>query len=114
METPTKEQVLELRKACEEFYAKYHLLKEQFEEAEKEYFSRLERFKTADYQLALVDGRLKRLPPSIERKEKKQPELTMAQLTEIAEKLGIKVTINEDQELEIDKEEFKEDKTLCV
>lgn len=98
----TKAQVDIARSDAESAYTKYHLLKEAADKAEKIYLEKLNTFKDLDYKLALVDGRLKKLPPSGEgRKEKKQPELTLEQIQSIAANLGIKITIEEeDHEIE--------------
>lgn len=88
----SKEHVLELQKEAEASYIAYLTTKDAYDKASEEYLKKSRRFKEADYQLALVDGRLKKIPSVGEKKEKKQPEITIEQLTEIAEKLGIQVS----------------------
>ena len=80
--------VSEARKVVEASFIKMSLLKDAFYKSEKDYIKKLEQFKTMDYELALKDGRFKKLPSQGERKEKKQPQLTLDQLKSIAEKLG--------------------------
>jgi len=96
--TPTQEQVNEARHEAEKLYTKYAILKDAYLKAEKEYLEKLNIFKKLDYQLAETDGRLKKIPPSGERKEKKQSELTLEQLKTIAAKLGVDITIEEPEE----------------
>ena len=75
-------------------YKKFSLLKDLYQKAEKDYFDKSKRFQSLDYQLALVDGRLKKIESHAnEKKEKKQPELTLDQLKDIAMKLGIQIPI---------------------
>ncbi|MBE3140252.1 MAG: hypothetical protein IMZ53_06685, partial [Thermoplasmata archaeon] len=62
-----------------------------------------------DYQLALTDGRLKKIPAQGEHKEKKQPELTLDQLKSIAETLGVNITIEEPQEVSEEVQELEEE-----
>lgn len=102
----TKEQVELLRKEAEVSYQKYSLLRDAYTKAESDYFKKSRRFQNLDHELALIDGRLKKIPSSGERKEKKQPELTLDQLKAIAEKLGFDLTkvdeIVENREEEVD------------
>ena len=116
MTAPSKEEVQELRKETELAYTKFHLLKEAYEKASVEYLKKSKNFQEADYQLALEDGRLKKLPAQGERKEKKQPELTIEQLRGIAAKLGIKIPDeDEDEEInELDENELIEDETIEI
>ena len=105
----TQEQVNEVRKEAEKAYTKFALLKDAYKKAEKEYLTKLNIFKKLDYELAEIDGRLKRIPPVAERKEKKQPELTLEQLQTIAAKLGVNITVEEATKELIIEEEIKEE-----
>jgi hypothetical protein len=89
----TKEEVDKARKESEEAYIKYANIKAIYIDAEKDWLKKSRRFKDFDYQLALTDGRYKKLPPIAERKPKKQPELTLEQLQAIAAKLGVNISI---------------------
>jgi hypothetical protein len=80
------------RKEAEEAYIKLSLLKDAFWKAESDYMRKVSRFRNFDYELAQTDGRLKKIPSSTQRKEKKQPELTLDQLKSIALKLGFDLT----------------------
>ena len=115
----SKEGVQELRKEAELAYTKFHLLKEAYEKASVEYLKKSKNFQEADYQLALEDGRLKKLPAQGERKEKKQPELTIEQLRGIAAKLGIKIPDadedeNEEEDDKLSENELIEDETIEI
>jgi hypothetical protein len=93
MEQPTQEQVNEARKLAECAYTKYHLLKDAYLKAESEYHNKLKTFKKLDYQLAEIDGRLKKIPSNASTKQNPvNPELTLQQLYSIAEKLGISIS----------------------
>jgi hypothetical protein len=96
----TKEQVDALQKEAEVAYQKLSLLKDAYYKAESEYIKKLNRFRELDHHLALIDGRLKKVPPGGERKVKKQPELTLEQLKTIAEKLGFDLTSVDEPEEE--------------
>jgi len=100
VDKPTVDQ---LRKEAEESWTKLSLLKDAFYKAESDYIKKLNKFKEADYELAKTDGRLKKLPPSesAKRKTQKQPELSLDQLKVIADKLGVKLTIEEGPDEEI-------------
>ena len=107
-----KETVDRTRKEAEESWTKMSLLKDAYLKAESDYIKKLSRFKNFDYELAQTDGRLKKIPSSTQRKEKKQPELTLEQLKSIAATLGVNITIeNEEPEpeedLEVEKDETK-------
>lgn len=96
-----KDLVCQAKKEAEVAWTKYSLLKDLYTKAENEYLEKRKRFEELDYQLALVDGRLKKLPPSGDgQKVKKQPELSLEQIKGIAEKLGVKLTIEEEPESE--------------
>jgi NADH dehydrogenase/NADH:ubiquinone oxidoreductase subunit G len=102
----TKEFVEGLRKEAETAYTKYLLLKDSTEKAEREYLKKSQRFRDLDYQLALVDGRLKKVQPKVETKKKKIPKLSLEQLREIAITLGVKIPVETlDEELEDDEEQ---------
>ena len=111
-----KETVDKAREEAEQAWTKFSLLKDAYIKAESDYIKKLSRFKNFDYELAQVDGRLKKVPPSGERKPKKQAELTLDQLKSIAATLGVNISVEEPEEefeeeiegeLEI-KEEVKE------
>ncbi len=91
-----KRQVDAARKEAEAAYLIYANLKATYKEAEKDWLKKSRRFKAFDYELAQTDGRLKKIPPGGERKEKKQPELSLEQLKEIATRLGVGITVEED------------------
>ena len=106
----SKEYVEGLRKEAEVARSKYLLLNDACVKAEKEYLKTLQRFKDLDYQLALVDGRLKKLDSaSSKKKEKKMPELSLDQIKSIANKLGINIPSNEDEEGESETLELVEE-----
>lgn len=90
-----KETVDRCRKESEEAYLIYSNLKEQYLEAERDWLKKSRRFRNFDYQLALTDGRLKKIPPGGEKKEKKAPELTLEQLQTIAAKLGVNISVDQ-------------------
>ncbi len=97
----TKEQVDVARKDAEQAWTKFSLLKEAFSKAESDYVRKVNHFHNIDHELALIDGRLKKIPSS------GQPELTLDQLKSIAEKLGFDLTevdetIEEREEEEVD------------
>lgn len=95
MQEFTQEKVNELRKEAEEAYLIYANLKEQYLSAERDWLKKSRRFKDADYKKALVDGRLRKIPPSMRKEDKKVPELTLEQLQSIAARLGINITVDE-------------------
>ena len=102
----SNEFVESLRKEAEIAYTKYLLLKDSANKAEKDYLKKSQRFRELDYQLALVDGRLKKVQPKVETKKKKMPELSLEQLREIAITLGVKIPVETlDEELEDDEEQ---------
>ena len=88
-----KETVAQARKESDEAYLIYTTLKIPYLKAEENWLKKLHRFKEFDYQLALVDGRFKRVSFGRKYKEKKPPELTMRQLKNIIEKLNIDIPI---------------------
>jgi hypothetical protein len=90
-----KETVERAKKESDEAYLIYSNMKEQYKAAEQDWLKKSRRFKDFDYKLALTDGRLKKIPPAGECKQKKTPELTLEQLRTIAEKLGVNITVDE-------------------
>ena len=104
-----KETVDRVRKEAEEAYLVYANLKETYIIAEADWLKKSRRFRSFDYELALTDGRLKKIPPG-GHKEKKQPELTLEQLKSIAMTLGVNITIEEpEEESEVIEDILKED-----
>lgn len=85
------------RKEAEAAYTKFALLKDAYLKAEDDYLHKSRKFQNFDYELAQTDGRLKKLPPQGQRKEKKPPELTVDQLRKIAATLGINIAVDEDE-----------------
>lgn len=106
-----KETVDAARKEAEDSYLIYANLKATYQEAEQDWLKKSRRFRDFDYQLALVDGRLKKIPPASDkvRKEKKQPELTLEQLKSIAATLGVNITIEEPEEISEEVRELEEE-----
>ena len=101
-----------VRVDAERAYIIYANLKKQFEEAQLTYIRLSRKFQDYDHCLALTDGRLKKIPPSTQRKPKKQPELTLEQLKSIAATLGVNITIEDEEpepeeELEVGEDEAK-------
>ena len=92
-----KETVAKARKESEEAYLVYANLKSTYLQAESDWLKKSRRFKDFDYQLALTDGRLKQIPSGEERKQKKQPELSLDQLKAIAEKLGVNISVETEE-----------------
>jgi len=103
-----KETVDRAMKEAEEAYTKMSLLKDAYLKAEKDYLKKGARFRNFDYELAQTDGRLKKVSPKGERKDKKQPELTLDQIKGIADKLGIKLTVETEEVIE-EVEELEEE-----
>ena len=107
----SKEFVESLRGEAEIAYTKYLLLKDSANKAEKDYLKKSQRFRELDYQLALVDGRLKKVQPKVETKKKKIPQLSLEQLKEVAAILGVKIPVEvhdeEIEELENQEPEFE-------
>ena len=88
------------QKEAEEAWLKLSILKDAYFKAEKDYLKKSSRFRNFDYELALTDGRLKKVAPSGERKVKKQPELTLEQIRTIAQNLGISINVEEEPDEE--------------
>jgi hypothetical protein len=103
-----KETVDIAQKEAELAYQKFSLLKDAYFKAEADYIKKNSRFRNFDYQLALTDGRLKKLPPQRTKKVKKQPELTIEQLRSIAEKLGFNLNDIEEPEEEMGEESVED------
>ena len=91
-----KETVDKAKKESDEAYLVYSNLKAQYQEAEKNWLKKSRRFQDFDYQLALTDGRFKKLPPAGECKQKKKPELSLDQIKTIAANLGINISVETD------------------
>ena len=87
------ETVNRCRKEADSAYIIYAEAKRIFIDAQADYLKKVRRFRNYDYELALTDGRLKKIPPSRVQKETKQPELTLEQLKAIANKLGVNISI---------------------
>lgn len=100
-----KETVDKAKKESDEAYLIYSNMKEQYKAAEQDWLKKSRRFKDFDYQLALTDGRLKKLPPAGECKQKKIPEFTLEQLRTIAERLGVNITVDEKVDEGVEKQE---------
>ena len=114
-----KETVDQAQKDAEVAWTKFSLLKDAYSKAESDYVRKVNKFHRLDHALALEDGRLKKLQPSdsSKRKPKKQPKLTLDQIKGIAEKLGIKLTIETfDEEIEglesVEPEEVESEETV--
>ena len=107
-----KETVDRTRKEAEKAWIKLSILKDAYFKAEAEYIKKLSRFRNFDYELALTDGRLKKIPARGERKQKKQPELTLEQIRYIANKLGVNISVENEEpeteeEMEVEEDEEK-------
>ena len=89
-----KETVAQARKETDEAYLIYATLKIPYLKAQENWLKKLHRFKEFDYQLALIDGRLKKIS-SKGKCKKPLLELTMEQLKNIIEKLDINTSIEE-------------------
>jgi len=85
-----QETVDQARKEAEEAYVIYAGLEKQYKAARDDYLKKSRRFYDYDHCLALTDGRLKKIPPS-QKKEKKPAVLTLEQIQNIADILGIKI-----------------------
>jgi hypothetical protein len=103
-----KETVDIAQKEAEEAWIKLSILKDAYIKANNDYLKKASRFRNFDYELALTDGRLKKLPPQGTKKVKKQPELTIEQLRSIAEKLGFNLNNIEEPEEEMDEESVED------
>ena len=106
-----KETVDQARKGAEEAWTKFSLLKDAFLKAETDYVKKVNRFRNFDYELAQIDGRLKKIPPTQKREPKKQPELTLDQLKTIAAKLGVNISVEEPEEESEEMQEMEEEIT---
>ena len=103
-----KETVDRCRKEAEAAYTIYHDAECIYLATQADYLKKSRRFRSFDYELALTDGRLKKIPSGRERREKKQPELTLEQLKSIALTLGVNITIEEPKENSEVEEDIKE------
>ena len=99
-----KETVERVRKEAEQAYLELANLRGQVKIAEDKYFKLSKRFQDFDHQLALVDGRLKKIPEHT-KKEKKPAVLTLEQIQNIAEILGIKIEDEDSEEKGEEKDE---------
>jgi len=88
-----RETVDRARREADNAFKRLQVLKPLYEAASRDYLKKSKVFRDLDYQLALEDGRLKKIPSLRERKEKKQPELTLEQLRTIAALVGVDITI---------------------
>ena len=93
--TVDKLAVSQAREVADQAYRVYSDLQDKCQEAEKDYAEKRKRFQALDYQLALTDGRLKKIP-SGQRGKIESSALTLDQITAIAKTLGIE--IGEDDE----------------
>ncbi|MBU2395678.1 MAG: hypothetical protein KKH70_20280 [Gammaproteobacteria bacterium] len=102
-----QETVNRCRREAEEAYIIFSDLRDKAAKAEEDYLKKSRRFSNFDYELAMTDGRFKRVK-AWEKNDKvvKQPEMTMEQLLHVAQILGIKLTVEEPAQLE---EEVSED-----
>ncbi len=111
----TRQEVDKAQVEAQESWTKMNVLEVAYEIAAKDYVHKLNRFKDLDYKLALTDGRYKIVPPAGERKEKKQPQLTLEQLKEIAAKLGFNLnetTVEESLDEETIEDLIKEEEII--
>lgn len=111
MSEVTQEQVNEMRREAELAYVTYSELKALCQSAEMDWLKKSRRFKDADYKLALVDGRLKKISSNQAKKETKPPVLTLEQLKNIATVLGVSITVDEPI---MESEEIMEDGTQDI
>jgi hypothetical protein len=93
----------ELQKTKHELYCEVKNAKSQLDLArqithEKEdIYNRLKaEFMKVDLELAMIDGRFKKVEDSKKKPKQSAPKLTQEQILEIAQKLGIQVQIEED------------------
>jgi hypothetical protein len=88
-----KETVDCLRKESEEAYKVLVNAREVYKLAENTYQKKNDRYMKADYELALVDGRLKKLPAHIPgmKGAPKPINLTLEQIRGIAKVLGVSI-----------------------
>jgi len=105
--------VYKAQKEAEDAWAHCKATEAIAKNALEEYHKKLRVYRQVDTQLAEEDGRLKRLPPAGERrKEQKPAELTLDQIRDIAQRLGIAIT-DESEEVKDLVDEFEdEDKEI--
>lgn len=84
-----EERRLRYRELCE-LSQQYMEMLPKFEDLRKRYEAAKEAYKNADYELALIDGRLQRVEER-QRKAPTKPELSEEQLLAIAKALGIEL-----------------------
>ena len=94
--TVNKETVDNYHKECEKAYQKMRIAKAIYEDALADYLKKSRRFRDLDYKLALTDGRLKKVEAK-QTKQSKPAELTLDQIKEIAQKLGININSDESE-----------------
>lgn len=111
-----KETVNQARVEAEQAHTKLNLLRECYNKALVEYNEKSELFRKLDYELALEDGRLIKLPSATpgQRKMKKQPELSLDQLKAIATKLGFDLTEVDEVDEEESEEEMDEESIKAI
>lgn len=108
-----KETVERVRREAEVAYVELANLRAQVKIAEDKYLKVSRRFQDFDRQLAMVDGRFKKVAPNKSAKKKAQTvELSVDQIREIAAKLGIVVQetpkVNEEKLIDMMAELFEE------
>lgn len=91
-----KETVDRCRKDAEAAYIVYHELEIRYLAAQVDYLKKRKRFQAFDYELALTDGRLKKIPEH--QRQKKKKELTLIDVQRIAEILGVNLTEEKEDE----------------
>ena len=108
-----KETVERVRREAEVAYVELANLRAQVKIAEDKYLKVSRRFQDFGRQLAMVDGRFKKVAPKKSAKKKAQTvELSVDQIMEIAAKLGIVVQetpkVNEEELIDMMAELFEE------
>jgi len=106
-----QETVDRLEKEVGTAYKAFKIAEKVYREKELDYCKKSRRFMQADYELALTDGRLKKIPPKV-KKEPKPFEMSLNQIKAIADKLGINLTIEQPEQIEVEiipESEKKED-----
>ena len=85
-----QETVDQARKEAGEAYIVFEKAMKAYEAASTDWLRKKGIFQNLDYQLAMTDGRFKVIPPG-QKKEKKPATLTLEQIQNIADILGIKI-----------------------
>ena len=106
-----KETVDKVKEELKCAYTKYSLIKIKFLEAEAEWLKKKKVFERYDYELALIDGRTKIMPPAGQKKVPvtKPVELSLDQILSVAARLGVSIdeaSIPDDKEEAADVEEI--------